>query len=300
MESILGQQWKIRLAHGLIASLISSALTLVWNPPSIAMPSDPAPSYTTHAGVGALFHVHAGFSTYTGEHLSIDFMLDRPDRHQTVAHGTAASEIQALKHQCQAAPSCGQQAFDRKLADYYRSRQLRLETGPVRRLLVDVPAVVRQQHKQLRPAARAIRAVAQHKGKDRDWAVDAAIAMVQTSLRYQRPPRMENGRDTLGFLPPLSALERGYGDCDTKSALLAALILNIKPGRIIGLQLPNHYLLGIERHPRTGQASIRYQGRDFVLVEASGPAMRAPGQISPQSRKGLLRKDRVQIHHIRI
>src|SRR3546814_6517494 len=93
------------------------------------------------------------------------------------------------------------------------------------------------------------------------WTMDAAVALVQTGLVYRKPSLRENGRQILGFYPPPRALESGYGDCDTKAALLAAILQNLTDAPIIGVHVPKHYLLGIgersEEHTSELQSLMR-------------------------------------------
>ncbi|HSW14813.1 MAG TPA: hypothetical protein VLI06_18355, partial [Solimonas sp.] len=137
--------------------------------------------------------------------------------------------------------------------------------------------------------------LAAEQGRDTGWMVQAAIALVQGGLVYRQPATWEGGRKILGFYPPPLALERGYGDCDTKAALLAAILQNLTDTPIVGIHVPKHYLLGIAGKPREGQASISWRGRQFILVEASGPAMRRPGEVAEATQLALARKQGVRI-----
>jgi len=118
---------------------------------------------------------------------------------------------------------------------------------------------------------------------------------VQSALPYQRPPDEDGGRDILGFFPPPRALQEGFGDCDTKSALLASILTNFPGTRMIGVHVPGHYLVGIARMPRPGDAFIEYGGEPFVLIEPSGPARLPPGQIGPSTQAALATMSEVRI-----
>ncbi len=244
--------------------------------------------------------VSAAFSTFAGEPLQIDFSLDTDDSAASIREfGVSPDELEALAQSCIAAGDCDQSRFDVHLTHYYRSHAMGLRyTGANQapRLYVDVPQVVQRNQLRVQPVAHALRALAARHGRDRQWAADAALALVQTGLDYRKPSMWEDGRKILGFYPPPVALERGYGDCDTKSALLAAILKNIDPSlRIIGVHIPGHYLLGVARTPRADEAFIEHEGRTYVLIEPSGPAKLRPGRVARKTEVALNRMEGVRI-----
>ena len=117
----------------------------------------------------------------------------------------------------------------------------------------------------------------------------------QDGLVYRKPATWDGGRKILGFYPPLRALERGYGDCDTKAALLAAILQNLTSQPMVGVHVPKHYLLGIAGTPRQSQSYILHDGRPYVLVEAAGPARRAPGEVAPTTHAALQKNVGVRV-----
>ncbi|HVE13871.1 MAG TPA: hypothetical protein VNI01_10790, partial [Elusimicrobiota bacterium] len=82
-----------------------------------------------------------------------------------------------------------------------------------------------------------------------------------------------------GVLPPLKALVMGQGDCDTKSAVIASVLKNWPNLRMVGLEIPDHYLMAVHRIPRRGEAYVEFQGLPYVMIEAAGPAWLAPGSV---------------------
>jgi hypothetical protein len=131
----------------------------------------------------------------------------------------------------------------------------------------------------LKPLALAFDRIAAEKSYDSESLVGAVTAMVQTALHYKIPPQLENGRHTGGILPPVMALVRGWGDCDTKTGLLASLLANWPRMRMVGISVPGHYLMGVLRIPGHGDAFIEYQGLQYVLIEPAGPAWLSPGTV---------------------
>lgn len=236
------------------------------------------------------YRVSTRFSSFDGEPLSLGFEL--PSNISEVSlheFGISDAELKAVLHRCIASGPCEQAELDRQTTHYYQTHGLRLRTVPGRpsHLSVDVAQVVRRNRARVQPVATALRRLAETRGRDTQWMMDAAVALVQTGLVYRKPSLRENGRQILGFYPPPRALERGYGDCDTKAALLAAILQNLTDTPIIGIHVPKHYLLGIAGTPQPGQATLRYRGTRYVLVEASGPGKRPPGDIATRTQTAL-------------
>jgi len=237
--------------------------------------------------------VTARYANFNGDPLAIAFLLPlQAVRDATAEFGWSPAETQEMARTC----ACTQEQYDRSVEDYYRSRAVAWrQTGGGRRLHVDVPRVVDRNRPRLRALAAEFDKLAAERGYGPDETLGAMITFVQSALRYQRPPDEEGDRDILGFFPPPRALHEGFGDCDTKSALLASILANFPGTRMIGVHVPRHYLVGVARVPRPGDAFIEYQGEPFVLVEPSGPARLPPGQIGPQTQAALATMDGIRI-----
>lgn len=213
-------------------------------------------------------------------------------REATAEFGWSAADTQEMARTC----ACTQAEYDQRVEDYYRSRAVAWrDTDAGRRLHVDVPRIVERNRPRLRALAGEFDRLGTARGYGPDETLGAMITFVQSALLYQRPPDEEDGRDILGFFPPPRALQEGFGDCDTKSALLASILTNFPGTRMIGVHVPRHYLVGIARLPRPGDAFIEYQGEPFVLIEPSGPARLPPGQIGPQTQAALATMNGIRI-----
>jgi hypothetical protein len=62
------------------------------------------------------------------------------------------------------------------------------------------------------------------------------------------------------------------------------VLKNFSGARMIGINVPNHYLMGVARVPQRGEAFLQYGGEPYVLLETAGPAWLPPGSISDYSR----------------
>lgn len=244
------------------------------------------------------YRVSTRFRNFDGQTVSLGFDLATAESRRSLSEfGVDDRELDALMQRCRQAMSCDQAAYDGYTTRYYRDHALRLTADPGRasRLSVDVPAVVLRNRSRVRPLTDALRQAASEQGQNSDWMIKTAMTLVQTALPYRKPAARLDGRMLLGFYPPALALERGYGDCDTKSALLAAMLLDLGERRVVGLHVPGHYLLGVDRQPLGAEAFITHQGRPFVLVEAAGPAMRALGDVSTRTLTALARNDGLRV-----
>lgn len=254
--------------------------------------------YSAQPTADGLYRVSTRFRNFDGQTLALGFDLATAESRRSLREfGVDDRELDALIRLCHQATACDQAAYDGYTTRYYREHALRLTADPGRatRLSVDVPAVVLRNRSRVRPLTDALRRAAAEQGRDGDWMIKTAMTLVQTALPYKKPAAQLEGRSLLGFYPPALALERGYGDCDTKSALLAAMLLDLGERRVVGLHVPGHYLLGVDRRPEADEAFITHQGRPFVLVEAAGPAMRGLGDVSVRTRSALARNDGLRV-----
>jgi hypothetical protein len=167
----------------------------------------------------------------------------------------------------------------RKIDEYMSSHGFRILPGRV--VSVDVPGVVKKNAPILNSVARAIDQIASQQGYDSSGIIGTGASLVQTAMIYRQPPAVEpDGKHNGGILPPASALLKGWGDCDTKTALLASILANWPQNRMVGVALPGHYLMAVLRIPDKGDAFVEYNGLQYVLIEPAGPAWLPPGRVA--------------------
>lgn len=257
-----------------------------------------AARYLSLPGAEGESWISTSFRTFDNEPLTLDFSLPPGASQASLREfGSSDAELDGLMRSCMASGDCRQAVFDRQTTRYYREHALRLRNTPDRgtQLYVDVAQVVERNRDRVLPVVAALRRVADERGYDQQWLIAAAVALVQSGLAYRKPEGREDGRDIFGFYPPLRALERGYGDCDTKAALLAAILQNLTDAPLIGVHVPQHYLLGIAATPQADQAWLSYGGRTYVLVETAGPGKLPPGNIARHTQAALTRGEDVRI-----
>ena len=87
------------------------------------------------------------------------------------------------------------------------------------------------------------------------------------------------------FSPPLRLLRENRGDCDSKAVLLASLIRMLLPDlKLAMVYLPNHAVLAIQMTPSQSDMTVTIGAASYILIDATGPALLPPGEISPEYR----------------
>lgn len=159
---------------------------------------------------------------------------------------------------------------DELMDQYLRERGFKLDGDEIE---VDYQRIVDRATSPLRDCFEALRQAGN--GDSERRLLGLFLAFFQ-ELRYELPPDVEGGRNTLGFRMPTAVMARGAGDCDSKSAAFCALWRNF-PRRSILILLPEHALVGVEGKPGPDEAYVRLGNRYFVLCEVAGPAKIPPG-----------------------
>jgi hypothetical protein len=164
-----------------------------------------------------------------------------------------------------------------KLKAYLASKGFKQLPGNV--VAVDMPLLVRGNGPKVKTIATAIDKVAQSRRYASPEIIGAALSFVQTALHYKQPDPVHSDKHTGGVLPPLTAALLGWGDCDTKTGLLASVLSNWSQMRMVGVSVPGHYLMGVLLIPEKGDLFLEHNGLQYVLVEPAGPAWLPPGKV---------------------
>ncbi len=130
----------------------------------------------------------------------------------------------------------------------------------------------------LRPVAAAL--AAQLAGESARQHIARALGFVQ-AIPYDdlTDPRTTGG---IEFAPPPAMFRLNRGDCDSKTVALAAILRSLLPRqRLLFVVLPQHVALAVDLVPREGEAAVTYDGRTWLLLEPTGPAVVPPGQVAP-------------------
>ena len=224
------------------------------------------------------------FTNYNGDRLTAAFPVSRIEIDQaTQEFGYTKADADAIFDACRG--KCNQAEYDRRLADFYRRRGVTaVRSNQVMHLSVDMPELVLRNSPRVRAAAMEVERIARARNYDAGNTIGAVLSLAQTGIPYFSPPTEEDGKSILGVYVPPQVLGNGKGDCDSKTGLVASLLKNFSGARMIGINIPDHYLMGIARVPQRGEAFIQYAGEPYVLLEAAGPAWLPPGHLSDYSR----------------
>jgi len=107
------------------------------------------------------------------------------------------------------------------------------------------------------------------------------------SITYDRPPFYYNNKFINSFFPPLICLYEQFGDCDSKSVLLAVFLTcqNQKEKTalaFINSQGMKHSILLAKRTPGPGMSALFIKGKGYYIpLEASALGW-APGFVNPR------------------
>lgn len=104
-------------------------------------------------------------------------------------------------------------------------------------------------------------------------------------IRYQRPPDFYKRKFIGSFFVPLVCLFEQYGDCDSKSVLLAEFLATLPESKEkVGMVLIRgnglaHALLGVKRKPFPGMTSLYFRESGYyIVVETTTPGW-SPGFV---------------------
>lgn len=217
-------------------------------------------------------------------------------RRDAALGGAYRSAVASRRSQSQldAAADAIRDEHDRKLREYLAARGFNLESGGVTR--IDMPAMVRRNGPQVKPLAEVFDRIAIAHGYGSMDITGAVLSFAQTAVRHREPDAAYEGRNTGGILPPLTAVIQGWGDCDTKTALVSSILSNWPQMRMIGVSVPGHYLMGVLQIPGKRDLFVEYQGLKYVLLEPSGPAWLPPGRVADETLAQLNAGDGVSLH----
>lgn len=255
------------------------------------------------------------FQNFTGDRLGASFSIAEKDfSAYNASFGYTQAGLDALKTwkktaaqdafnaavrkrqsqaQLDAAVAGVEAQYKTKLKDYLSERGFVIEPGNV--VEVDMPGLVRKNAPLIKPLADSFaRAAKEHRYSSTDI-VGAALSFAQTAMFYKEPDDVVDGVHNGGLLPPLTSVTYGWGDCDTKTGVVASVLANWPESKMVGVSVPGHYLMGILQVPEKGDNVLEFQGLQYVLLEPAGPAWLPPGHVGEQTSALLAGRDGYRI-----
>ncbi len=155
---------------------------------------------------------------------------------------------------------------------------------------VDWAWVVEHGSTDLRVPAQHVEALGHRSGYRGEREMVGLFASLIQGFEYAVPPEARvdaaGGRVlTVGVSVPLETMRNGWGDCDSRSLLLASMLAASGRKDLIFLEGDSHLFVGLRIPPRPYDHVARVRGIPYVLLEttASWPL----GRVPERSRNGL-------------
>lgn len=172
-------------------------------------------------------------------------------------------------------------AFDQYLADNYYSRY----ESPYGQIGVkpDHKRFVTESVTALLPAAQALYEQLDEDSTSRTY-VNLILSWVQ-SIPYNAlvDRATSNGA---GYLPPAEVILSNKGDCDSKTALMAAILRSLLPNlHMTIVYLPDHALLGANLPHFGDEETITDGGMQYLLLDPTGPRLMKVGEVSDETAR---------------
>lgn len=112
----------------------------------------------------------------------------------------------------------------------------------------------------------------------------SSVQLLAQDITYKLPD--------LGYMMPSEVLLRGYGDCDSKATLVAALVAGLAPSltlRFIEVPAVDHLLIAVSLPPEPGEMAVQLEGQQMLLLEVAGPGRFPPGIMAPPVKESMNR-----------
>ena len=172
----------------------------------------------------------------------------------------------------------------------YLSRYLRRRDG--HRIMVDFAGATAALQSPMRAVAEALGKSAPGLNDDRAR-LTLALGFFQEIPYAVLEDKVRRGGD---FLPAPALLAQNRGDCDSKSVALAAVLRSFAPWRKLAIvTMPEHAILAVDVPAETDDITVRSKGRQYVAVEAAGPAMAPVGRVGARTARYLREGREIEI-----
>jgi hypothetical protein len=205
-----------------------------------------------------------------------------------------AVKLHKTQSQVDAAAAAIQKEYEKKRLQYLTDRGFLLEPGGVTR--IDMPGVVRRNGPQIKPLAQTFERIAVQNGYRSMDIIGSVLSFAQTAVKYRQPDDVYKGKHTGGILPPITTVVLGWGDCDTKTAMVSSILSNWAQMRMVGISVPGHYLMAVLQIPDKGDMFVEYKGLQYILLEPAGPAWLPPGKVADETVAQLNGSDGYKIY----
>jgi len=161
-----------------------------------------------------------------------------------------------------------------------------------RRIMVDYAAATSALTQPMKAVARALGETPGIEDDDRAR-INLALGFMQEIPYAVLEDKERRGGD---FLPAPAMLAQNRGDCDSKAVTLAAILKTYARSRRMAMvTMPEHAILAVEIPAKQGDWTVQSQGRQYVALEAAGPAMAPIGRVGLRTGKYLQEGREIEI-----
>ncbi len=138
----------------------------------------------------------------------------------------------------------------------------------------DYKWMINQSRADVYPVTLQLCQLARAQGYKTTRDIVGVLASFVQSMEYKVPPstRTDDAGQQIftgGINMPIETLYNGWGDCDTKSILLASMLANLARERAILLMGKSHVFIGFKDVPHEGDRTLVIQNETYILIEAT-------------------------------
>ncbi|MCR9206066.1 MAG: hypothetical protein NXH75_15895 [Halobacteriovoraceae bacterium] len=139
------------------------------------------------------------------------------------------------------------------------------------KLVFDYEKIIEESRPLIRPLYLEFLRIVKKYDLSKREKVELIMRFLQ-DIPYGIPPTNYKNRYIGGLFPPVELLKNKWGDCDSKSLLMATLLSFDKDyfNRLAIILVPGHALLGIRMVPGPYEKCIRFGGFSYVYAEPVG------------------------------
>lgn len=172
--------------------------------------------------------------------------------------------------------------LERRIAEVENSNETALRQLDETSYYTMIDGSLRLDYSEIVEGSRTILSpIAQYltpQGSDLRTAIDSYLPFLQ-SIPYDRL----DGTEQFGLYTPMHMLLTNRGDCESKQLALATMIKSQFPAaEVIMLGLVDHVVVGVAMTPQAGDQTFMHNGKQYILMDATGPHESVTGEIAPR------------------
>lgn len=139
------------------------------------------------------------------------------------------------------------------------------------KLVFDYDKIVEESKPLIKPLYIEFEKIVKKYDLNKREKIELVMRFLQ-DLPYGIPPSNYQNRYIAGLFPPVEILKNKWGDCDSKSLLMATLLSFDRDyyDKLAMILVPGHALLGIKMVPGPYEKHVTFRGSNYVYAEPVG------------------------------